>query len=126
MFPDRLLDSRRLGRIGADACIPLASSIYLEQRERFFASMRLAGYRRGNGRYGSWLRENSEIEFANGNFVSTSIDLKNKSAGDGCRDKTIEKTILRDFRARTFSRSQGQKRKCPGSRGTSVSPPGGD
>jgi hypothetical protein len=41
-------------------------------------------------RFGSWLRENSEIEFANGNFVSTSIDLKNKSAGDGCRDKTIE------------------------------------
>jgi hypothetical protein len=36
-------------------------------------------------RVGSWLRENSEIEFANGNFVSTSIDLKNKSAGGGCR-----------------------------------------
>jgi hypothetical protein len=60
--------------------------------------------------YGSCLRENSEIEFANGNFVSTSINLKNKSAGDGCRDKTIEKTILRAFRARTFSRSQGQSR----------------
>jgi hypothetical protein len=56
---------------------------------------------------GSWLRENAGIEFANGNFVSTSINLKNKSAGDGCRDKTIEKTILRAFRARTFSRSQG-------------------
>jgi hypothetical protein len=54
---------------------------------------------------GSWLRENSEIEFVNGNFVSTSIDLKNKSAGDGCRDKAIEKTILRAFRARMFSRS---------------------
>jgi hypothetical protein len=37
--------------------------------------------------------------------------LKNKSAGDGCRDKTIEKTILRAFRARTFSRSQGQSRR---------------
>jgi len=61
-------------------------------------------------RHGSWLRENAEIEFANGNFVSTSFDLKNKSAGDGCRDKTIEKTILRAFRARTFSRSQGQSR----------------
>jgi len=60
-------------------------------------------------RYGSWLRENSEIEFANGNFVSSSINLKNKSAGDGCRDKTIEKTNLRGFRARTFSRSQGQE-----------------
>src|ERR1700704_2861613 len=58
----------------------------------------------------SWLRENDEIEFANGNFVSTSINLKNKSAGDGCRDKAIEKTILRAFRARTFSRSQGQTR----------------
>jgi hypothetical protein len=59
--------------------------------------------------FGSWPRENAEIEFANGNFVSTSINLKNKSAGDGCRDKTIEKTILRAFRARTFSRSQGQE-----------------
>src|SRR5258708_396920 len=57
--------------------------------------------------YGSWLRENSEIEFANGNFVSTSINLKNKSAGDGCRDKTIEKTILRAFRARTKSAQNG-------------------
>jgi hypothetical protein len=46
-------------------------------------------------RNGSWLSENSEIEFANGNFVSTSINLENESAGDGCRDKTIEKTILR-------------------------------
>jgi hypothetical protein len=58
--------------------------------------------------FGSWVRENSEIEFANGNFVSTSINLKNKSAGDGCRNKTIEKTILRTFRVLTFSRSQGQ------------------
>jgi len=48
-------------------------------------------------RFGSWLRENSEIEFANGNFVSTSINLKNKSAGDGCRDKTIEKTFCALF-----------------------------
>jgi hypothetical protein len=61
-------------------------------------------------RSGSWLRENAEIEFANGNFVSTSINLKNKSAGDGCRDKIIEKTILRAFRARTFSRSQVESR----------------
>src|SRR5258707_11757578 len=67
---------------------------------------------RSNVRLGSWPRENAEIEFANGNFVSTSINLKNKSAGDGCRDKTIEKTILRAFRARTFSRSLGQNRKC--------------
>jgi hypothetical protein len=59
-------------------------------------------------RNGSWLCENSEIDFANRNFVLTSINLKNKSAGDGCRDKTIEKTILRTFRARTFSRSLGQ------------------
>jgi hypothetical protein len=56
-------------------------------------------------RDGSWLGENSEIEFANGNFVSTSI------AGDGCRDKTIEKTILRAFRARTFSRGLGHSRR---------------
>src|SRR6202790_695368 len=65
----------------------------------------------GDVAFGSWLRENAEIEFANGNFVSTSINLKNKSAGDGRRDKTIEKTILRAFRARTFSRSQGQTEK---------------
>jgi hypothetical protein len=61
--------------------------------------------------FGSWLRENSEIEFANGNFLATSINLKNKSAGDGYRNKTIEKTILRAFHERTFSRSQGQHRK---------------
>jgi hypothetical protein len=60
---------------------------------------------------GSWLRENSEIEFANGNFVSTSIILKNNSAGDGSRDKILEKTILRTFCARTFSRSLGQERR---------------
>jgi hypothetical protein len=46
---------------------------------------------------------------ANGKFVSTSINLKNKSAGDGCQDKTIEKTILRAFRVRMFPHSQGQK-----------------
>jgi hypothetical protein len=74
-------------------------------------------------RFGSWLRENSEIEFANGKFVSTSIDLKNKSAGDGCQDKTIEKTILRAFRARTFSRSQGQSRHFDRSPLTSGLPP---
>src|SRR5713226_263279 len=61
--------------------------------------------------FGSWLRENSEIEFTNGNFLSTSINLENKSAGDGCRDKTIKKTILRALRARTFSRGLGQNRK---------------
>jgi hypothetical protein len=74
-------------------------------------------------RFGSWLRENSEIEFANANFVSTSIDLKNKSASDGCRDKTIEKTILRAFRARTFSRSQGQSRRFADAPITSGIPP---
>jgi len=58
------------------------------------------------------LRENAEIEFANGNFVfnSTSINLKNKRAGGGRWDKTIQKTFLRAFRARAFSRSQGQFR----------------
>src|ERR1700682_1844592 len=71
-------------------------------------------------RIGSWLRENVEIEFANGNFVSTSINLKNKSAGEGCRDKTIEKTILRAFRARTFSRSQGHSRQIDSGPLTSV------
>lgn len=77
--------------------------------------------------FGSWLRENSEIGFANGNFVSTSINLKNKSAGDGCRDKTIEKTILRAFRAHTFSRSQGHSRPdrayCSDDRRTIWRPP---
>src|SRR5260221_2250956 len=81
---------------------------------------------RPNVRCGSWLRENAEIEFANGNFVSTSINLKNKSAGDGCRGKTIEKSILRAFRARTFSRSQGQKRKWPRLNGKSVLASGAD
>jgi hypothetical protein len=76
--------------------------------------------------FGSWLRENSEIEFANGNFVSTSIILKNKSAGDGCRDETIEKTILRTFRARTFSRSLGHSRRLGDVRVTSSLPPVAD
>src|SRR3984957_5394943 len=62
-------------------------------------------------RCGSWLRGKSETEFANRKFVPTSINLKNESAGDGRGDKTIEKTILRTFRARTFSRSQGQTRR---------------
>jgi hypothetical protein len=53
--------------------------------------------------------KNPKLKFANGNFVSTSIDLKNKSAGDGRRDKTIGKTILRTFRPRRFSRSHVQK-----------------
>jgi len=74
-------------------------------------------------RFGSWLRENADIEFANGNFVSTSINLKNKSAGDGRWDKTIEKTFLRAFRARTFSRSQGQKRKWRHFQNRSAVPP---
>jgi hypothetical protein len=32
----------------------------------------------------SWLRENAEIEFANANFVSTSINLKNKRLSAWC------------------------------------------
>src|SRR5260370_37322180 len=82
--------------------------------------------RAAQDRYGSWLRENSETEFANRNFVSPSINLKNKSAGDGCREKTIEKTILRTFRAQTFSRSQGQKRKSRPCGGMSALPPAAD
>jgi hypothetical protein len=69
-----------------------------------------------------WLRENAEIEVANGTFVSTSINLKNKTAGDGCRDKAIEKTILRAFRARTFSRSQGHSRRSDPAPATPVYP----
>lgn len=61
-------------------------------------------------RSGSWLRENSEIELANGNFVSTSINWKIKIAGDSRRNKTIGKTILRTFRALTFSRTLGHLR----------------
>jgi hypothetical protein len=71
---------------------------------------------------GSWLRENADIEFANGNFVWTSINLKNKSAGDGRWDKTIEKTFLRAFRVRTFSRSQGQIRKSGPASGQTALP----
>ena len=54
---------------------------------------------------GSWLlRENADIEFANGNFVSTSIDLKNRSACDSCRGKTIEKNNSARFScARVFT-----------------------
>jgi hypothetical protein len=38
----------------------------------------------------------------------------------------IEKTILRVLGAREFSHSLVQKRKCPGSRGTTVLPSGAD
>src|SRR5260370_13434629 len=76
-------------------------------------------------RHGSWLRENPEIEFANGNFVSTSVNLKSKSAGDGCRDKTIEKTILRTFRARTFSRRcAGRPARSRWCKSTTMTKPG--
>ena len=51
--------------------------------------------------------------------------MKNKSAGDGCRDKIIEKTILRAFRARTFSRSQGQRQTSGRVRAGSVHPDSG-
>jgi len=70
---------------------------------------------RRNVSNGSWLRENWEIEFANGSFVSTSIDLKNKSAGDSYRDKTIEKMLFvraRFHAARVKSRSGGISRTC--------------
>ena len=40
--------------------------------------------------------------------------------------ETRQKTILRTLCSRTFSHSLGQKRKCPGSRGTSVLPSGAD
>jgi len=75
-----------------------------------FQPTRLSADAVRKGSFGSWLRENVKIEFTNGNFVSTSNNLKNRSAGDDCRDKTIEKTILRAFRARTFSRSQVESR----------------
>ncbi|MFY9953800.1 hypothetical protein, partial [Bradyrhizobium sp.] len=70
--------------------------VYSSSRSFFAMSSRWSVRHRGSSAhvaYGSWPRENAEIEFANGNFVSTSVNLKNKSAGDGCRDKTIEKTI---------------------------------
>jgi hypothetical protein len=66
---------------------------------------------RANVRLGSWLRENAEIEFANGNFVSTSINLKNKNAGDGCRDKIMEKQFCALFVRARFHAARVQKRK---------------
>jgi hypothetical protein len=83
----------------------------------------LAVVRVSHVRFGSWLRKNSKIEFATGNFVSTSPNLENKSAGNSCRDKTIEKTILRAFLARTFSRSQGHSRPKSTIPVTSANPP---
>jgi hypothetical protein len=49
--------------------------------------------------------------------------FEKQNAGDGCRDKTIEKTILRAFRARTFSRSQGHSRRVGPQPMTSGLPP---
>jgi hypothetical protein len=42
------------------------------------------------------------------------------------RRTIVEKNFLRRRRAFDFSHSLGQKRKCPGSRGTSVLPSGAD
>jgi hypothetical protein len=38
--------------------------------------------------------------------------LKNANASEDCREKTIEKTILRGPRERTFLHSLGQTRSC--------------
>jgi len=54
---------------------------------------------------------NSETEFTNGKFVPTSINLKNESAGDGRGDKTVKKTTLRTFCARTFLHAAKVKRR---------------
>jgi hypothetical protein len=61
-------------------------------------------------RFGSWLRGNSETEFANRKFVPTSINLKNESAGDGRGDKTIEKFCALFVRAR-FHAARVKRRK---------------
>jgi hypothetical protein len=60
-------------------------------------------------RNGSRPCENSEMEFADRKLISTSSILKTKDAGNHCREKTTEKTILRLSRARTFSHSLGHK-----------------
>src|SRR3984957_1013631 len=52
--------------------------------------------------------ETPKLNLRTESLSPTSINLRNESAGDGRGDKTIEKTILRTFRARTFSHSQGQ------------------
>jgi hypothetical protein len=60
-------------------------------------------------RYGSWLCENSKTKFARKNFVSSFVNFKTNSAGDRCRKKTIEKTILRLPGALAFLHSLGQE-----------------
>jgi hypothetical protein len=72
---------------------------------------------------GSWLCENSKIGFACRNFVSVFVNLKANSAVDCCWQKTIEKTILRPPRVRTFLHSLGQKRPFSDVRITSAFPP---
>jgi len=61
----------------------------------------------GNRRFGSWLCENSKTKFARRNFVSSFVNFKTNSAGDRCRKKTIEKTILRLPGALAFLHSLG-------------------
>jgi hypothetical protein len=63
----------------------------------------------GKCRDGPWLCENSKIEFADRKFVSSFVNCKNNNAGERCREKTIEKTILRVALAGTFSHSLGQE-----------------
>jgi hypothetical protein len=73
--------------------------------------------------FGSWLCENSEIEISHRKFVSTSSILKNANAYEDCREKTIEKTILRVPRARTFLHSLGQTHHICDVRVVSAFPP---
>jgi len=60
---------------------------------------------------GSRLCENSEVQFACRRSISISSIWKTNSAGNHCREKTIEKPILRILGSCTFSHSLGQKRK---------------
>jgi hypothetical protein len=56
---------------------------------------------------GSWLCENSKIEFACRSFRLDFVGLKTNNAGDCFLQETTEKTILRIPRARTFLHSLG-------------------
>ena len=58
---------------------------------------------------GSWLCGNSDFRSACRNFRFDFSNLKNNIASDYRREKTIEKTILRVPRARTFLHSLGHE-----------------
>jgi hypothetical protein len=99
------------------------SEVSRKPRYEIFGSVRQSRF---DVRSGSRLCGNSDVELARRISVSISSFWRADCTGKLSRKKAIKKIILRVFGSSEFSHSLGQKRKCPGSRGTSVLPSGAD